>query len=573
MDFSPKSIPEGLFEFHKQDNPRYHTLNSNTTLKRNLMVGTTQGRTSCLSQSRNSLESNGSVYEAESIGETSFGGSFGQDEPDGSIFGGNFRSVAADDVQVVPDFNDILETIHIGMDRSNIQSASFLTDSEASTNTRVLQSENCNNYVQKRRNSERDELEIYFPCVLTPIPVDRLYSTLVDDSTVFKFPVSSDEFLPEDKAGHGLLSQLHDSSNSIRTVEGGHSLESFGNFSVFSYPRGSQVQLSANMFELPTETCSRQDLSDSCILTRTKDYNTSRGGCYEDSGQSDVIEENTLSLSVTTVENNHNLQKSLTNAYCPEAINTGDGNCVSKVLLPHPSYQTSYGTLPFQLNSIQHTGHIVKFSPTLAEVTDVSVSRVSLEETFTNSLFFHDPTKDFLAGSNVEIEGSKATFKHGRAEVLNCSDGTPSEIDLSLYSAQDNICNATSRRAEFKATACPDSESSAFSTRTSGRLKNSRKLKRAKKESHLDGDTRDFHNDMEKQRRTNMKTRFQNLRLTVPELLDNEKASKIVILQKAVQYIRLLEQESIELENIKRAERLRNIELLDKLQKITSGKC
>ena len=70
-----------------------------------------------------------------------------------------------------------------------------------------------------------------------------------------------------------------------------------------------------------------------------------------------------------------------------------------------------------------------------------------------------------------------------------------------------------------------------------------------------------------------MKARFQNLRMALPELSDNQRASKIAILRKALECIGMLEKESVKLEHIKRTEKLKNIELLNKLQNITSGQC
>lgn len=578
MDSKP--ISEEALEFQKQGNPRFYNVYDDSTLKQNLIVGTFQDRPSCLSQSRNLLDSNGSVYE-ESLGESGFGGSFGHDEADGHVFGGNFRCVAVDDAQVVPDFNDILETIHIDMDKSSIPSASLHVQPEPST--RARQDENC---TSKRRNSERDELEIYFPCVLTPIPVDRLYSTLVDDSTVFKFPARSGEFFSvlDGKAGHCLLKQRDSAINSIipTAEQGQHSLESFGNFSVFSFPYGSQVQFDASGNMLTSETYKEHNASDTCVLTRGKDYNTSHEqNCYQDSGPaSDMIEKQ---ITVTAAENNLNFQESLTNSCRSDALNTLENSYGAKVSIQRPpSSQTIYD-LPFQFNSAQNSENHVEFPPNLT--VDLSVNPVSLQANLTNSFFFHNPVKELVAGTH-EFEDGEASFEHGHAEVFNCTEGTPSEFNSSFYSVPDNICKRNSKRTrelshysnsnkvKSKETASTDVENSPCLTRTSGKLKSNRKSKSAKTEGahHGGGDIRDFHNDMEKQRRTNMKTRFQNLRLTVPELLDNGKASKIVILQKAFQYIGTLEQESSELENSKRAERLRNIELLDKLQNITSGK-
>lgn len=579
---SSKTISEGTFDFPKLDNRRSSNLNGDSILKQNSLVGNFEGRTSCLSLSRNSLESHGSVYEW-SIGESSFGGSFGHDETDGNVFGGNFRSSATDDVQVVPDFNDILETLHVDMDKRSTPSASFLTESE--TSTRAHQDQNCDNSVTKRRHSERDELEIYFPCVLTPIPVDRLYSTLSDDSTVFKFPATSGEFLADDKSERGLLHQSDSSHISISTTEGRHSLESFGNFSVLSLPYGSQVQfdVSANMLELTSETCKKEDLFDTRSLTHGKDYNTSKEEhCSQNScGPSEMAEKQILPPTATSVENNFNFQKSLTNICHPEAVDTAE------VSMQRPVVQTFTYALPLEFNTALNSELHVKFPPNLTFDADLSsINPVSLEETLTNSFFFQNRARK-LGFGNPELECGKAPSKHGNAVVFNRSTGTSSEIKASLYSAPDNFgernfkptrqlsCYSNIDKFKSKATTSIDNENSPRLTRTCGKAKNSRRTRSAKTERSrkIGPDIRDFHNDMEKQRRTNMKTRFENLRLSMPELGDNGKASKIVILQKALQYIGKLEQESIELEKKKRAERIRNIELLDKLQTITSGKC
>ena len=575
-----KTISEGTFDFQKQDNRRSSNLYGDSILKQNSLVGIFEGRTSCLSRSRNSRESHGSVHEW-SIGESSFGGSFGHDDTDGNVFGGNFRSSVTDDVQVVPDFNDILETLHVDMDKRSAPSASFLTEIENST--RARQDQNCDNSVPKRRHSERDELEIYFPCVLTPIPVDRLYSTLSDDSTVFRFPATSGEFLADDKSECGSLHQLDSSHNSISTTEGRHSLESFGNFSVFSLPYGSQM--SANMLELTSETCKKQNLFATRSSVHGKDYNTSKEEhCSQSScGPSELAEKQISPPTATSVENNFNFQKSYTNICHPEAVGTAE------VSMQRPISQALTYALPLEFNTAPNSELHDKFPPNLTLDADLSsINPVSLEETLTNSFFFQNHTRK-LGFGNPELEGGKAPSEHTNAVVFNRSAGTPSEINTSLYSAPDNFgkrnfkptrqlscySNIDKFKSKTTVTANIDNENSPRLTRTCSKAKNSRRTRSAKTErSHNIGpDIRDFHNDMEKQRRTNMKTRFENLRLSMPELGDNGKASKIVILQKALQYIGKLEQESIELEKKKRAERFRNMELLDKLQTITSGKC
>ena len=578
---SSKTFSEGTFDFRKQDSRRSSSLYGDSILKQNAVVGNFEGRTSSLSPSRNSLESHGSVYEW-SIGESSFGGSFGRDETDNNVFGGNLRSSATDDVQVVPDFNDIMETLHVDMDKRISQSTSFPTESDT-TFTRAPQDQNCDNSVPKRRHSERDELEIYFPCVLTPIPVDRLYSTLSDDSTVFKFPATSGEFLAYDKSEGTLLHQLDSSRTSISTTQGRHSLESFGNFSVFSLPYGSQVQfeISANMLELTSEACKKQGVFDTRCSAHGKKYNTSNEehSSQSSSVPSEMAEKQILPPAATSVENNFNFQKCLTNICHPEAVDS----------VQRPIPQTPSCPLPLEFNATPNSEVHLKFPPNLTFDADLStINPVSLEETLTNSFFFQNRARKTAFGS-PEFECGEAPSKSSNAVVFNRNAGTsPSEINARLNSAPDNFgkrnfkpttqlsCYSNIDKFKSKTTSGNDNQNSPRLTRTCGKTKNScTKTRSAKTErSHKIGlEIRDFHNDMEKQRRTNMKTRFENLRLSMPELWDNGKASKIVILQKALQYIGKLEQESIELEKRKRTERFRNMELLDKLQTITSGKC
>lgn len=582
MDSSKTISSEGTFDSQKHDNRSYSNLCGDSILKQNPIVGNFEDRTSCPSLCRNSRESNGSSYEW-SIGESCFGGSFGHDETDGNVFGGNFRSSTTDDVQVVPDFSDILETIHVDMDKRSTPSTWLLTESETYTRTRQVQ--NCDNSVPKRRHSERDELEIYFPCVLTPIPVDRLYSTLSVDSTVFKFPATSGEFLADDKSGRVLSHQLHGPHSPISTTEDRHSLESFGNFSVFSLSYGSQGQfdVSANMLELTSEKCKERDVFDTRISTHEEHYSTSKKEhCSQSScGPSDMAEKQILPPTATSVENNFNFQKSLRNICHPEAVDTAE------VSMQRPISQTLTDAIPLEFNTAPNSDNHVKFPPNLTLDTDLSpLNGVSLEENLTNSFFFHNRARKHDFRSH-EFECGKAPHVRGNAVACNLSAGTSSEMNASLYSAANDFgkrnfkptrhltCYSNIDKFKSKSTASTDNKNSPHLTRICGEAKSSRRARSVKTErSHKNApDTRDVHNDMEKQRRINMKTRFENLRLSMPELWDNGKASKIVILQKALQYIGKLEQESIELEKEKRAERFRNMELLDKLQTITSGKC
>lgn len=581
------------FQFQKQNNFGYSNYHDDRTLKQKSFVGTFQEGPSYLSHGRNSLEANaGNVYE-ETIGVSSFGGSFRHAVTDGKFFGGNFGTSAFDDAQVVPDFSDVLETIHVDMDKTSVSSAPFVAESEAFRRDRQL--ENRDSSGPKRRNSERDELEIYFPCVLTPIPVDRLYSTLVDDSTVFKFPPTSAEFLPDEKSKHGLSSEPGGNYN-VMPQDNRHSLDSFANHSIFSFPAGSEeiFDISYNKLELTAERCQQQEVSDAWISTRGKDYDSAEErNCYTDSGPSCIIEQHVLPLSTistTSLGNNLKFEDSLTNSSCPGAINTvsGENNNEAKDFTPGKSSQTFFD-LPIQLTA-PTSQQYPEFAPCSTVNTDFSLNLVSLDG-WRNRCAFDSPVEKPISGNYEYSEGGESCFGRNHTGFLELA---PLWLNSSIYSKPEYTCTWKPTRAKelsrdsntslvkTKATANKkgsDEENSAdVNTRTRDRMKRSRKSRPSRavgmeQGSFYHGNSRGFHNDMEKQRRINMKTRLQNLRMAVPELLENGKASKIAILQKALEYIGLLEKESVELERMKRTERLKNIELLNKLQKITAGKC
>ena len=82
-------------------------------------------------------------------------------------------------------------------------------------------------------------------------------------------------------------------------------------------------------------------------------------------------------------------------------------------------------------------------------------------------------------------------------------------------------------------------------------------------------EVRVLHNDVERKRRGEMHSRFQKLRENIPELENDKKAAKITILKMAKRYIKDLEEDSRNKEQIKDYEKKRNRELLDKLCRLT----
>ena len=83
--------------------------------------------------------------------------------------------------------------------------------------------------------------------------------------------------------------------------------------------------------------------------------------------------------------------------------------------------------------------------------------------------------------------------------------------------------------------------------------------------------SRATHNVLERQRREDLKCRFQLLRDSIPELEDNERAPKVLILKKASDFVHQLTLEEQRLLADKELERQRRIILLERLHMLRQG--
>lgn len=83
--------------------------------------------------------------------------------------------------------------------------------------------------------------------------------------------------------------------------------------------------------------------------------------------------------------------------------------------------------------------------------------------------------------------------------------------------------------------------------------------------------TRATHNVLERKRREELKEKFQRLRDCLPELQDNDRAPKVLILKKSCEYVKYLEQEEQRLLADKELERQRFIILLNRLNLLRQG--
>jgi len=81
---------------------------------------------------------------------------------------------------------------------------------------------------------------------------------------------------------------------------------------------------------------------------------------------------------------------------------------------------------------------------------------------------------------------------------------------------------------------------------------------------------RDLHNSMERQRRVDLRKNFDMLKECVPELADNEKASKLNILNKAADYCRMLVSMDAKVKKELEKEQQKNELMRKKLEALTS---
>lgn len=79
------------------------------------------------------------------------------------------------------------------------------------------------------------------------------------------------------------------------------------------------------------------------------------------------------------------------------------------------------------------------------------------------------------------------------------------------------------------------------------------------------------HNVLERKRRNDLKSSFQRLREEIPELEENQRAPKVTILKKAMEYIRRMQSLEQESEADLVAERKRKADLVARLNKLRSG--
>ena len=103
------------------------------------------------------------------------------------------------------------------------------------------------------------------------------------------------------------------------------------------------------------------------------------------------------------------------------------------------------------------------------------------------------------------------------------------------------------------------------------RMKSSQSAMRKRKERSLkmqEGEARQIHNQMERQRRNELKLSFDKLKTVLPELAASDKASKQQILDKAVDTVKMIKSTEVSLMNRRNSLNKSNALLKEKLRKL-----
>jgi len=183
---------------------------------------------------------------------------------------------------------------------------------------------------------------------------------------------------------------------------------------------------------------------------------------------------------------------------------------------------------------------------------------------------------------------SEAKF---RFQMKFTSDGSsPKSRSLLRHPSRLNRTHYTKRKAVVKNSFCPSAMKQiqvqkvrhmhnleqhrltkhSLQIQKNGMVQMDQKVKERKSHKHRDKgdkcrDVRDLHNSMERQRRVDLKNAFDGLKICVPEIADSDRASKLMILDKAADFCQSLKKKESSLSGEKDKEKRKNTLLRKKL--------
>jgi len=172
-----------------------------------------------------------------------------------------------------------------------------------------------------------------------------------------------------------------------------------------------------------------------------------------------------------------------------------------------------------------------------------------------------------------KMNQNEAKFKF---QMKFTSDGSsPKSRSLLRHPSRLNRTHYIKRKTAVKNSFCPSTMKQIQIQQTGvvqmdARIARIARIREGKSHKHRDKgdkcrDVRDLHNSMERQRRVDLKNAFDGLKICVPEIADSDRASKLMILDKAADFCQSLKRKESTLNSEKDKEKRKNILLRKKL--------
>lgn len=455
-----------------------------------------------------------------------------QDQPKLSCFFEPFeeQNCSMEEAQVVPDFKDLIEGFD---DNKRLDLTDNVFESEHQTQSLY---ENCQFPRERMGSSDSEDLDIYLkPCVLTPTPVERLYSTLdIAETTLFKFPPVTDT--AETKIEQPSLMEILKSE---------------------SYPGQSSI-------------CEEADTEFYTKRTRNLPYLTGQP-------QAPIFfSETRQSWDSSHIKNSWNIE------LC-RSFYQSDISPLHRAMAETSQADSQIPNFPPSATSLNRLSEVPKINvfsdfdeTSTSENNNIEMctsqkqtSRVLSHEKLSNfpQNLKDDCCKDEVIKQPIQLLEDTSLKRNDVTKLINNDSPRNSCKSTNYYNSLFDMCLQNCKIEKDVNPRSPCHNKCTFVTNQEIPCTLDKNAELKTESTNI----KSVHNDTEKQRRDNMKMKLRQLRLVVPELENCEKVSKIIILRCAQKYICQLKNEMEELEQIKLREKTRNEELFSKLLSLTNS--
>lgn len=229
--------------------------------------------------------------------------------------------------------------------------------------------------------------------------------------------------------------------------------------------------------------------------------------------------------------------------------------------LPSPSAQNAARYIPIFSHKISSVGTCKYFIFSICSYNIFILVADDEEE---------DEDEDEDEEDDEEIDVVTVEKRQRRSETESSESRQPSPLVLKrchVSTQQHNYAALPSTRHEHPVSKRPRLEPS-FTGHSTSRHSKPRKCTSPRASDSEDNDKRRTHNVLERQRRNELKLSFFALRDEIPEVANNEKAAKVMILKKAAECIHSMQADERRLLSIKEQLRRKSELLKHRLQQI-----